>query len=442
VDERYHVDVGTWLNMTNADESTFFNSQGDAEPRFTGRVGIFDGEFSSDDVNSPFNTGELGGSCGVPTDVDKFAGDAGNIGKWGQGKWNAAMSTATSAYLPNLKKVPESAVFGKGQMNGGFACHSSAQAATAKLALCGKATPCTMAAAMANTDVCHIFAKANGTMGWKSGGNLQGTNAGLELIGAHLLVTFIFLDSSERRLFAANAHEYLITQCQMQTVSTRSIAFGGTPTQIAMDLKFNHPVSHLFWVLQRPESEWAREWFRYEATHGAGDPLMIKAELSLNSSKREEENYMNAMNTTVIEPWNYFKKCNNTGVGGALKNGAFDGSARNIHTYSFAQNPGEWYPTGSLNFSRIDRVELKLFCKSHAESHMTHPLVWGGGGYRELNTEITNASQTDTVDLRTSDSALKAAYGEISNGINVRVYARNFNVLRIQSGMGAIKYAN
>jgi hypothetical protein len=43
----------------------------------------------------------------------------------------------------------------------------------------------------------------------------------------------------------------------------------------------------MFWVLQRPESEFAREWFRYEATHGAGDPLLIKAELTLNSSKSE-----------------------------------------------------------------------------------------------------------------------------------------------------------
>jgi hypothetical protein len=198
----------------------------------------------------------------------------------------------------------------------------------------------------------------------------------------------------------------------------------------------------MFWVLQRPESEFAREWFRYEATHGAGDPLLIKAELTLNSSKREEDTYMNATNTTVIEPWNYFKKCNNTGVGGALKNSSFDGSAANIHTYSFAQNPGEWYPTGSLNFSRIDKVELKLWCKSHAESHLTHPLIWGGGGYRELNTELYNANQTQAVAGVSKSNMTDAAYGRLTNGINVRVYARNFNVLRIKSGMGAIKYAN
>lgn len=369
--------------------------------------------------------------------------NTGNLVKWGQAQWNAQMSGDSATAIGALKKVPEAAVFGKGHLNGGFAVHSSAQSAGSKYALAGKAVPCAIADIMTNEDVCHIFKDATGTMGWKAGpSEVSGTNSNLQLIGAHLLVTFIFLDSSERRLFAANAHEYLITQCQVQTHTARSITHSGAMTQIGIDLKFNHPVSHLFWVLQRPESEWAREWFRYEATHGAGDPLMIKAELTLNSSKREEEQYMNATNTTVIEPWNYFKKCNNTGVGGALRSSSFDGTGANIHTYSFAQNPGEWYPTGSLNFSRIDRVELKLYVKSHAEAHMVHPLVWGGGGYRELAQELSNANQSSTVDLSSGFDVKEAAYGKISNGINVRVYARNFNVLRIQSGMGAIKYAN
>ena len=88
-----------------------------------------------------------------------------------------------------------------------------------------------------------------------------------------------------------------------------------------------------------------------------------------------------------------------------------------------------------------------LALKAHAEAHLTHPLVWGGGGYRELCTEINNAAQTQVVDFNTQsttidDAISRAAYGELSNGIDIRVYARNFNVLRIQSGMGAIKYAN
>jgi hypothetical protein len=55
---------------------------------------------------------------------------------------------------------------------------------------------------------------------------------------------------------------------------------------------------------------------------------------------------------------------------------------------------------------------------------------------------LYNANQTQTVAGVSKSNMTDAAYGRLTNGINVRVYARNFNVLRIQSGMGAIKYAN
>jgi hypothetical protein len=454
-DERYHVDVGTWLNFSS---KNYMNAEARGKARFTARLGLFDGEFGGSAKSghplhttkkalTAFNTAGVANSNAklVPgLTAEKYGGSDGNLGDWGQGKFNAQMSSDTSTVLSSLKstnQVKVAALFGKAQTNGGFSCWDSQQGDKDKYALVGKARPCAMHDIMSNATTCSTFSTMGGTMGWKTN-SAKVADASLQIISAHLLVTYIFLDSAERRLFASNAHEYLITQIQRQEFSSRNIAHASNMHQINCDLKFNHPVSHLFWVLQRPESKWAREWFRYEATHGAGDPLMIKAELTLNSSKREDETYMNAMNTTVIEPWNYFKKCNNTGIGGALKDGHMDGSARNIHTYSFSQNPGEWYPTGSLNFSRIDRVELKLFCKAHAESHMTHPLVWGGGGYRELQTEITNAYQTNTVDGVEEQHTQKAVMGEIAQGIDVTVYARNFNVLRIQSGMGAIKYAN
>jgi hypothetical protein len=438
-DERYHVDVGTWLNF-HQNASSFSNAAARGKSRFKGRVGLYDGEpQTGSGVPNIMQGAGLNAATYQLKSTNGYSDIGGNLEEWGQGKWGAQMSSESRAAMAKVAKVPLTAVFGPCQQNGGFAVHGSALSESFKYALVGQARPCAMADIMKNEQTCGAFSGLDGTMGWRVADS--GSNS-LGIIGAHLLVTYIFLDSAERRLFAANAHEYLITQCQMHPTQSTMINPSGSMHAINIDLNFNHPVSHMFWVLQRPESEYAREWFRYEATHGAGDPLMIKAELTLNSSKREEESYMNATNTTVIEPWNYFKKCNNTGVGGALKNSSFDGSAANIHTYSFAQNPGEWYPTGSLNFSRIDKVELKLWCKSHAESHLTHPLIWGGGGYRELNTELYNANQTQTVAGVSKSNMTDAAYGRLTNGINVRVYARNFNVLRIQSGMGAIKYAN
>ena len=69
-----------------------------------------------------------------------------------------------------------------------------------------------------------------------------------------------------------------------------------------------------------------------------------------------------------------------------------------INVYSFALRPEEHQPSGSCNFSRIDNATLQLV--------------------------LSNATVSGT---RTA---------------KVRVYATNYNVLRIMSGMGGLAYSN
>jgi hypothetical protein len=69
-----------------------------------------------------------------------------------------------------------------------------------------------------------------------------------------------------------------------------------------------------------------------------------------------------------------------------------------INVYSFALRPEEHQPSGTCNFSRIDKATLQL-----------------------------------TVSLNT-------VLG--SNTAQVRVYALNYNVLRVMSGMGGLAYSN
>jgi hypothetical protein len=73
-----------------------------------------------------------------------------------------------------------------------------------------------------------------------------------------------------------------------------------------------------------------------------------------------------------------------------------------IHVYSFALKPEEHQPSGTLNMSRIDTATLMVNVRS-----------------------TTNASTTTAT-----------AY----DGINI--YAVNYNVLRILSGMGGLAYSN
>jgi hypothetical protein len=69
-----------------------------------------------------------------------------------------------------------------------------------------------------------------------------------------------------------------------------------------------------------------------------------------------------------------------------------------INVYSFALRPEEHQPSGTCNFSRIDNATLQLV--------------------------LSNATVEGT------------------NTAKVRVYATNYNVLRIMSGMGGLAYSN
>ena len=75
-----------------------------------------------------------------------------------------------------------------------------------------------------------------------------------------------------------------------------------------------------------------------------------------------------------------------------------------IHVYSFALKPEEHQPSGTCNFSRIDNAVLKL-----------------------------NGKSVMTVDAGES--------GTMANAV-LKVYAVNYNVLRIMSGMGGLAYSN
>jgi hypothetical protein len=64
------------------------------------------------------------------------------------------------------------------------------------------------------------------------------------LVAASLYVDYIFLDTDERRKMAQNPHEYLIEQVQF----TGDESVGSSSNKIK--LNFNHPVKELIWVVQ------------------------------------------------------------------------------------------------------------------------------------------------------------------------------------------------
>uniref|UniRef100_A0A6C0B711 Major capsid protein N-terminal domain-containing protein n=1 Tax=viral metagenome TaxID=1070528 RepID=A0A6C0B711_9ZZZZ len=296
------------------------------------------------------------------------------------------------------------------------------------------------------------------------------------LVAASLYVDYIFLDTDERRKMAQNPHEYLIEQLQF----TGDESVGSSSNKIK--LNFNHPCKELIWVVQpdanvdycasldpttvlfrtlgaqpfnytdaidalppafhayggpedisgtnafintsglfqmpgATDDGFASNYWKaaanvetpfaagpippYSANMGGsnvsdagtfvlaetaldmhcwGENPVVTAKLQLNGQDRFSEREGSYFD--VVQPYQHHTRSPDSG----------------INVYSFALRPEEHQPSGSCNFSRIDNAVLQLVLSSGA------------------------VAGTATA--------------------KVRVYAVNYNVLRVMSGMAGVAYSN
>ena len=211
------------------------------------------------------------------------------------------------------------------------------------------------------------------------------------LVAASLYVDYIYLDTEERRRFAQVAHEYLIEQLQFTGEETV------TSTSNKINMSFNHPVKELIWVVQNPSyldcTAASNAPWRYTDAQ-LGNPTAV-AKIQLNGHDRFSEREGKYFNT--VQPFQHHTASPSTG----------------INVYSFALKPEDLQPSGSCNFSRIDNAVLNL--------------------------TLTPSTFRTTIDgLGTPDMYTNLAQSSAA----VRIYAVNYNVLRIMSGMGGLAYSN
>ena len=286
------------------------------------------------------------------------------------------------------------------------------------------------------------------------------------LVAASLYVDYVFLDTDERRRMAQNPHEYLIEQVQF----TGDESVGSSSNKIK--LNFNHPCKELVFVVQ-PDANvdycsslesgnilckvLGAQPFNYtdavdvlpNAVHSFGGPGGIFGSTEfINGSHGvfedagagnagtghggftsygepnfdgTEQSTVSDAGTFVLTETSLDLHCwgENPVVTAKLQlNGQdrfseregtyfdlvqpFQHHTRNpdtgINVYSFALRPEEHQPSGTCNFSRIDNATLQL--------------------------------------------VLSNACVEGTSTAKVRVYATNYNVLRIMSGMGGLAYSN
>jgi hypothetical protein len=217
-----------------------------------------------------------------------------------------------------------------------------------------------------------------------------------------LYLDYIYLDVEERRRFAQESHEYLIEQLQFE--GQQQI----TSASERIDLTLNHPVKELIWVFQDarktdcslPATGGGFSQQAYTQPFSYND-IVNRCRLQINGQDRFEERYGDYF--WKVQPYQHH-------TGGGFARAIVSASTfvsnpapNPINVYSFAIAPEEHQPSGTCNFSRIDNATLVF------------------------------------------DSVTTGAAGDFPSKAypyNFRLYAVNYNILRIMSGMGGLAYSN
>jgi hypothetical protein len=255
--------------------------------------------------------------------------------------------------------------------------------------------------------------------------------------GVDVWANYVYLDTEERRRFAQKGHEYLIEQVQHTGGDTCSSATESSPALVR--LSFNHPVKELVWCYSNPSATTTMSstsnlnamWNfstqtanvnvtvnqagaltngNYVLPHVAGCPHLFSngattaGSAGCNAFWIEEGPRLGG--TTEVGPLFQFKLVLNGQDRFASQSGKYFNQYQpyqyhsgtpypGVYVYSFALKPEEHQPTGTCNFSRIDNAQVSVNLKS-----------------------TFNCSTLQ------------------------KLFAINYNILRIQSGMGGLAFAN
>jgi hypothetical protein len=205
-------------------------------------------------------------------------------------------------------------------------------------------------------------------------------NAPLDMI---MNIGYAYLDKEERDLITEMEFQDLQIHLQTQTSD-----FSANSSKLTTALDFNHPVSELIWAVQRQETVEVGDYFNFSARDGRAEPI-DSVSLKLNNGTR------------FNREGEYFRMQRNHATHTNLPENRF------IYSYSFANEPEKLDPSGTLNFSRIDNTTFTI--------------------------NLNKAEYNRAFDGEADGSG---------QGWRMYVYARSYNVLNVQSGLGGLLYAN
>jgi hypothetical protein len=300
-------------------------------------------------------------------------------------------------------------------------------------------------------------------MDWDQSGSVKVSAAyNQSLVAASLYVDYIYLDSDERRRMAQNAHEYLIEQLQF----TGDESVGSSSNKIK--LNFNHPVKELIWVVQ-PDAhvdycaslEGGQTLFK---TFGAQPFNYTDAVDALPNSLSAFGGPQGVQGTSAVindgllnDPsasdvaaaTSWFSSAGGLGEGevsGVSDAGTFVLAETSLDMHCWGENP---VVTAKLQLNGQDRFserEGTYFDLVQPYQHHTRAPDTGINVYsfalRPEEHQPSGTCNMSRIDNATLQLVLSNATVESTNTAKVRVYATNYNILRIMSGMGGMAYSN
>jgi len=310
------------------------------------------------------------------------------------------------------------------------------------------------------------------------------------LVAASLYVDYVFLDTDERRRMAQNPHEYLIEQLQF----TGDESVGSSSNKIK--LNFNHPCKELIWVVQPDQNVdycaslicgttlfqvLGAQPFNYSdaidvlpnGVHAFAGPGSVEgANAFINTAgifdqagatdavtfpgwEYDEPNFDHlplgsASSSQFVVPSEPASARSNGGTvdfqSAVSDAGTFVLTETSLDMHCWGENP---VVTAKLQLNGQDRFserEGTYFDLVQPYQHHTRSPDTGINVYSfALRPEEHQPSGTcnfSRIDNATLQLVLSNATVGGTNTAKVRVYATNYNVLRIMSGMGGLAYSN
>lgn len=196
---------------------------------------------------------------------------------------------------------------------------------------------------------------------------------------ANLICNYIYLDTFERTKLASQpVIEFLIEQFQ----ESNNLQITENTISFNAQMFFNHPVKELFWMYRTTVATNANDYYNYANILNYNTPTEIIyapfENIQLRFNGNDRFDYIPSSYFYLYQPYRHHS-C---------------GTNQYIHIYSFAINPEAVQPSGTANFSKLDSVVLNLNCNSNIQD------------------------------------------GTLS------IYAINYNILRIQSGMAGLMFSS